>query len=61
MLVEGAATLDESTDELDAGDLVIKQKIGCRYFPPGPRLPSQPLSISASTDARCLATKVHSC
>jgi len=30
-----------------AGDKVIYPAVGCHYFPPGPRLPSQPESITA--------------
>ena len=30
-----------------AGDIVINLVVGCHYFPPGPRLPSQPENITA--------------
>ena len=30
-----------------AGDVVINPVVGCHYFPPGPRLPSQPESVTA--------------
>jgi len=30
------------------GDMVIDQAVGCHYFPPGLRLPSQPDSITAN-------------
>jgi len=30
-----------------AGDRIHKPAVGCHYFPPGPRLPPQPPSITA--------------
>ena len=39
-------------------DLVINAAVGCYYFPPGPRLPSQ---LHNSTKLYCLVTEAHVC
>jgi len=42
--------------------LVTQQAIGCHYFPPGLRLPSQPQSITAGTcKLYCLVTEANRC
>ena len=30
-----------------SGDIVVNPAVGCRHFSPGPRLPSQPQSVTA--------------
>ena len=47
-----------------AGDRSPKPGVGCHCFPPGPRLPPQPPSITAplaDTKLYCLVTEAHVC